>query len=398
MNEWSCPFCNAPLPALLAPPAGEKQACPRCGEPVAAARWPIDAGAGAKTALETAPAASAPNVRTSNRKTGLIVLGIMAGMAVGGLSFALVTTQFRRSHDPKKVQKFEPISARRPGELVGLGYLPADCQIIAGLHVAEMLADQKAGRELLAEPRPALLDWPIKEFTRTTGMKMDDLDHIIVGMAFDAHFPQLVMIVRTRSKIDLGKIVDARPVSSRNHDDRPLYEFAVDGHAVWLWAVDGRTLVYVVRLDGLKLEHLRGLSATPRQTGAAVPQALAKTMNERLPAHPFAWVVGRIDQLGPARDFLPLLLGKGDIRPLAQVRSLVLSLERLQGLTFNGEFQMADAKSASGFKLFLEEARIAGAKSHKVESSPPQEPEQWVAWQVRGEPSALRDILDRGKK
>ncbi len=404
MSESHCPFCNSVLPALAAPPADEKRPCPRCGEPIAAARWPIDPTSTLATALRTGEPPlgtppTPPDTRDANRKTGLAIIGIMISMALIGLGYMLWTTQTRRARDPKKVDKLEPISARRPLELSGLGYLPKDCQIIAGLHIAEMLSD-KPGQALLAEPRPALLDWCVKQITRTTGLKLDDLDHIVLATAFDAHFPQLVMIVKTRPKVSLEKIADARPAKSTLHQDRPLYEFSLDPlREVMLWCVEDRTLIYVIRIDAPKLEHLHALSATPTKIDEAVPAALAKTMKERLPTHPYVWVVGRLDQFGPAKEFLPLALGaKANLGPLKEVQTFALSVEPVEGLTLKGDFQLPGANAAAAFKRMLEGAQIDGAKSQKVEAAPPDEPEQWVTWQVRSDVAAMRELLNRGKE
>jgi hypothetical protein len=36
-------------------------------------------------------------------------------------------------------------------------------------------------------------------------------------------------------------------------------------------------------------------------------------------------------------------------------------------------------------------------KSQKVEATPPEAPQQWVTWQVRGDVPALREWLNLGK-
>jgi hypothetical protein len=393
----NCPFCNGVLPALPASPTDDKRPCPRCHEPVPAARWPIDSTLAAISAGPP-PAPTPPDFKTANRKTGFIVLGIMATMAIVGLSYALWTTQIRRARDPKKIDRLEPISARRPLELPALGYLPKECQLVAGLHLAEMLND-KAGKELLAEPRPALIDWSLRQITRTSGLKLEDIDHVVLATAFDAHFPQLVMIVRTRPKIDLQKIAEARPKKSTLHENQPLYEFTLDplGEAM-VWNVEERTLIYVFRLDAPRTEHLNRLSATPRKLDAMLSAPLQKAMKERLPTHPYMWAAGRLDQLGMAKDWLPLAFGgKAELGPLKQIQTFTLGIEPVEGLTLKGDFQLANAKSAAAFKAFLDNVQIDGAKSHKVEASPSDEPEQWVAWQVRGDVSAIRELLNRGK-
>ncbi len=399
MNASHCPFCNGVLPALASSPADGKHKCPRCGEPVAAERWKVDPALATAFQAGTAPVQRAADFRPANRKTGLIVLGIMISMAVAGLSYALWTTKIRKDRHPKPVDKFETITARRPMELAGLGYLPKDCQLIAGLHIAEMLND-KTGQALWAEPRPALLDWSVKQIGRTTGLKVGDLDHVVLATAFDANFPQLVMIVKSRPKISLEKIVEARPIHARLHEEKPLYEFSLEPiGAALVWCIDDYTLIYVIRLDGPRTEHLRGLSATPRKIDEAVPGVLAKIMNERLPGRPYAWALGRLDQLGPMKDFLPLALGaKADPGPLKELQMFALGLEPVEGLTLKGEFRFPSAKTAATFKTFLELATIDRAKSQKVEAAPPDEPEQWVSWQVRGDTVMIRDLLNRGKE
>jgi hypothetical protein len=392
----NCPFCNGVLPALPAPPT-DKRPCPRCGEPVPPGRWPVDPSATA-IASGPPPGPKPSDVKTANRKTGYIIIGLMAAMAIIGLSYALWTTQLRRSRDPKKVDRFEPIKDRRPLELTALGYLPKNSQLVAGIHVAEMLND-KAGKQLLAEPRPALLDWAIQQITRTSALKLEDLDHIVLASAFDAHFPQLVMIVKTRPPIDLQKIAEARPRKSKLHEEKPLYEFTLDpfGEAL-VWNIDERTLIYVIRVDAVGTQHLHGLSATPRKLDEGLSAPLQKAMKERLPRHPYLWAAGRLDNLGMAKDWLPLIVGaRAELASLKEIRIFTLGVEPVEGLTLKGDFQLANAKSAAAFKSLLEGVRLDGARSQKVESSPANEAEQWVSWQVRGDVSAMRELLNRGK-
>lgn len=398
MNDTHCPFCNAPLPVLAAPALG-KQPCPRCGEPVPGDRWPVDPGLATSLRAGPAPApvSSPPDFRAANRRIAWTLLGIIASMAIIGLSYALWTKQARRGRDPKKIEKFEPIAARRPSELAALGYLPKDCQIVAGFHFAEMQTD-KSGQELLAVPRPALLDFSIKQIARTTGMKIDDLDHVVLAATFDASLPQLASIIRTRGKISLEKIAEARPIRAQLFEDRPLYLFALDPLNVAVWCVDERTLICVTRLDEPKVEHLRGFSATPKKIEEAAPGELAKLMNERLPGRPYAWVVGRLDQLGPMLALAPLFLGgKTDLAAWNRLQKFAVGIEPMEGLTLKGEFLLADAKAAAEFKTYLDGISVDGARSRKAETAPPQEKEQWVAWQVRGDVLAVRELLNRGR-
>ena len=76
----------------------------------------------------------------------------MAGI---GLGFALKTTEYRRSND-FRVRATSPIQLTTPTEWVGL-YLPKRANLLAGMQVAE-LRQTTLGKQLLAEPRPALLE------------------------------------------------------------------------------------------------------------------------------------------------------------------------------------------------------------------------------------------------
>ncbi len=397
MNTNSCPFCNAPLPPLAAAPTADKLPCPRCGELVPAARWRVDPAAHGVREGEPIPQVKADNrgeFSSSNRKTAFVVVGIMLAMAIVGGSYALWTTKLRQSRHPWMPQKEEPIARRRPIELSGLGYLPKNVHVLAGLHIAEMMSDKDAGRALMEEPRPGVVDWALKQISRTTGVGADGLDHVVVATALDANFPQLVMIVKTRTPYDLTAIAKvAKPATPPIHQDKPLYQFSLNpiGEA-FVWCVEERTLIYVFRQDQPKLEHLSGISATPKTPAEALPVEIADVMKERLATHHYAWMVGRIDQFGPLREWLPK-----ELASLKDVRTFALGIEPVEGLTLTGHFLMTDAKAAAGFKTFLEIAAFDGAKSRKVETTPPEAKEAWLTWQVRSDAAALRTFLNRGK-
>jgi hypothetical protein len=406
MNQTAslCPYCNALLPPLSHAPTAEKLPCPRCGEAVPAARWQVDEAAHALQAgLPTIqPRGDEQPAPPGIRKTAFVVIGIMVVMALIGGSYALWTTKLRRSRDPWMPTKLEAIAFRRPLELSGLGYLPKNCQFIAGLHIAEMVNDKDVGKKLLAEPRPAFLDLALKQVTRTTGMTLEEIDHVVLGLAVDAHFPQLVMIVKARAEISLEKLAEAaaprRPVL---REGEPLYEVSLKpaGEAL-LWRVDTKTLVCVIRMDAPKAEHLSGLSIQPKPIDQVLPDALQKLMTDRLPKHNFLWTVGQLDQLGPAKDVLPFLLaGKADLSMMRDMKALAIGIAPVEGLTLTGNFRMNDAKSAAKFKAMLDDVKIADAASQKVEATPPDVAEQWVTWQVRGDPAMVRALLGgEGKK
>jgi hypothetical protein len=388
----NCPFCNGVLPALSKPATADKLPCPRCGELVPAARWLVDAS----IASGPPPAKAAvvqPEV-PGTRKTMLIVVGIMLTMAVIGLSYALWTTKLRRSRDPRPM--LDPVTFHKPYELAGLGYLPKDSQVIVGLHIAEWLADKTVGKPLLEEPRPAALDWIVKQLPRVTGLPLEDLDHVVLAGSFEDL--QLVMVIKARRPFDLGKIAEhAKPSNTPLHQEKALYPISLTMAEALVWCVEEKTLVCVIRLDAPEVKHLQGLSTTPRQIDEVLSAPLIEAMKERLPKRNLLWAVGRLDHLGVLKDMLPFVpAAKPYVEATKNLKIFALGLEPGDDLTLTGHFRMTDAKAAAKIKTILEGIEIKGAKSQKVEV-PPADQEPWVTWQVRGDVAVMREWLNQGK-
>ena len=81
--------------------------------------------------------------RRTNAVLGFFVLGNMLCVALMIIPPAVYWTAFRRSNDPQAINipppptpvEAIPIS---PATLPALGYLPDDCNLVAGIHVAEL--------------------------------------------------------------------------------------------------------------------------------------------------------------------------------------------------------------------------------------------------------------------
>jgi hypothetical protein len=280
-------------------------------------------------------------------------------------------------------------------ELDGMGYLPRNSQVIVGLQIAEMLEDKKIGKPLLDEPRPAGLDWVLKQIIRTTGMELHEIDHVLLATTLDLKSQHLTFVVKTRRPIDFKKVAQAGPVESTLHQQEPLYQFSLKpaGEAL-IWCVDERTALCVIGLDVPKIEHLQGLSKTPRPIDEVLPVPLRDALKERLAKYQFAWAVGRLDQLGALKDLLPFVPGlKMDLTAIAGLKTAALGLEPIDGVTLTGHFQVGDAKSVGRFKTLLGGIKITGATSQKVEAPPAEANDPWVTWQVRGDAAMMRNWL-----
>ncbi len=404
MNDAKCPYCNSSLPVLAAPPTVEKQACPLCGEMVLSARWQVASNlATAVSPGEPPPAKPSTIPATSTRPPGIrktlyIVLGIMVTMAIIGLSYALWTTRLRQSRHPWLHTKLEPIAFRKTLDLPGLAYLPPECVFVAGLHIGETVEDAKVGQPFLAEPRPTGLDWALKQINRMTGMKAEELDHVVIG---GPDLARILMVVKARRKISLEKIADARPKQSFLYRDQAAYEFALQagGDAI-VWQADDLTLVVAMRFlagpDITGEEFLKQVNPKVRPVEEVVPTELRSMIEQRLPRHNFAWLAADSTKLG----FLGTLLAAGAERsrlPIAGTKRVVLGIAPMDGLTIISNLQADDAKAASKIAATLEKAKLPDGITRKVEMTPPDQPQHWVTLQLRGEVSAVRGWLGSGK-
>jgi len=323
-----------------------------------------------------------------------IVVGVMIAMAIVGLSYALWTVNVRRARDPKG--GLDPVKFRRPLELEGLGYLPKDSDIVVGLHIAEWLEDEKVGQPLLEEPRPAGLDWVLKQITRTTAMELKEIDHILLALSFDAQ--QLTAVVKTRRPFVPEKIAAAHPKGSL-HDGLPLYEFELQpaGGAL-VWWIDAKTAIYTIRLAMPTVANMKGLSKTPRPSGEVLSAQLHAAVKERLTRYQFAWTVGRLDRLGALKDILQFVpAAKTPLEATKDLRTFAFGLEPVEGLTLTGHFQVKDAKASAKLKTFLDGVQIPEALSRKADVPPDDVKEPWVTWQVRGDVTAMRGWLNSGR-
>lgn len=395
MNDANCPYCNAILPVLPAPPTSEKLACPRCGEMLASSRWHVDSAIAVGPPKSPPPPTRPPGIR----KTLLIVLSIMFTMALIGLTYALWTTRLRQSRHPWLTTKLEPIAFRNALELPGLAYLPPDCVFVAGLHVGEMVEDAKVGRPLLAEPRPTGFEWVLKQINRTTGMNVEDIDHVVLG---GADVSKIGMVVKARRKISLEKIADARPKRSFLHQDQATYEFSLQaGSEAVVWQADDLTLVFAIRFlagsDVTAEFHLKQMKLKSRPVEEVIPADLREMIQKRLPRHNFAWIAADSTKLGILG---PLLAAGGgrNMLPITSTKRFVLGVAPIEELTIIGNLETGDSKIAAQLVTTLEKANLPDGITRKVESTPPDQPQHWVTLQLRGNVAAMREWAGVAKK
>ena len=97
-----------------------------------------------------------------------------------------------------------PVPPVQPKELLALGYLPADTDLIIALHAGE-LHNEPIGRDLIAHLGGGAFNaHTIEEWS---GLKLAEMDHAVFGMTFDSHvLEHFIVVVRARGPIDREKV------------------------------------------------------------------------------------------------------------------------------------------------------------------------------------------------
>lgn len=403
-NPPTCPYCNS----LISPAARERRRCPRCGEPLPArlfgdhARAPLLPSPPEEGETGGEREASIPNnngevrktisaSRTANRRVAIGFLAVMGGMAILGLVFALVTKPTRKTRDPKIPENAPAAGSQAPADLSTLGYLPAGCDVVGGVHLSH-LADSPAGKKLLEQPRPALLDQGLSKIEKWTGVKAEAIDHIVFGIALDGGIPELTAVIRTgrpyRPEIVAANF-SAQPLP---HHKRPLFRLKLQPvGGGYLWCADERTLVLLLRPDAIKIEDLDRIPAVPRAAAEALAGPLRSIVETHL-RQADIWAAGTIARPEALADLLNLL---SVVKSLPAVpRSFALGVLPENEVTLSGFLESADAKAASAWKAWLEGVEVPGLQSRRVVTSPAG---TQVDFQFRASTEGLQKLLGRAK-
>ncbi len=148
----SCPSCNTAF-ALDAIPADRRAACPRCGD-VFPVRGEVaeSEDRGQRTEGRREKAAPLPAGVRPVRRAALIALALgLLGFAIG---LAVYFTRETKTKAEAQPELPPAANATPPAQLVGVGFLPAECNVVFAVQPGPLLAyaarAKREPRELLA--------------------------------------------------------------------------------------------------------------------------------------------------------------------------------------------------------------------------------------------------------
>ena len=385
----SCPYCNTRFTLPSQEAATARVHCPRCGDSFphkgvteSMAEPPIPRGPLPEAGLilrlirwlDRFPQGGHPNWHVAR-----LFLGIMAGMAALALVYALMTVQFRRDNDRKKVPPgtqdvvINRPSAMRPVDLAGLGYLPADSGLVAGLHLAELLQDDD-GKKLWQQVRQGPANRLLKLVEDTTGLKAEQIDHLVVGLSSAAGQPRLVLVLRTRSPYPPEALAKAlTPAKVERSQARLIYRFSAGAFAEGLvFQAAEDTLIMSLGFLGARVDDLQAIPTKPRQGSDGLPLAIQKTLAERVNPASLLWLVASMKDLPWLADLGNLgILPEKARATLAQLNAFGAGIRFQGGVALDGALQGKDEKAARALAALLLKKQPTGVESYTVVPPPP---------------------------
>ncbi|MBM4070690.1 MAG: hypothetical protein FJ271_17310 [Planctomycetes bacterium] len=352
------------------------------------------ASVGPAPSSNNAQPAPRPRKSWSNRWLAALFVLLMGGMAVAALTLALGTLKSRKTRDPKVPATIGATRALPPAELPALAYLPEDCNLVAGIHVADLLKSAR-GKRLLASPRLNGSDqgsnWQgLNCIEGWTGLQASAFDHVALGARIDGDVPHLVAVLRTRQPYRLEELAGRFPGKAFPHHKRPLFRIKLQPvGGGYLWCADERTLVLLLRPDAVKIEDMDRVPAFPRQADAALAPPLRKIVDEHL-RQADIWLAGdvqRPETLGNLLRFVPILSKPSP--PMAQARSFAVSAREDGELTILGFVSVRDEVGLRAWREFLESVALPAGATRRV--IPTAERKQ-IDFQVRLPAVQIQDV------
>jgi hypothetical protein len=319
---------------------------------------------------------------------GLVALEHLAAIGVKTYALLAASAPPQSAPEPPVVVQ-TPVEVVAPARLVGLGYLPPDTQVVVGLHVAELL-QQPAGEDWLRHSGGDPWDSGVALLANFLGMKLDDVDHVVLGLTFDEQPRRLTVVVRTRVPYDEARVRQNLQASGSpaERQGKKLYRLPVEG---MLWCADERTLVMVIRIDRKKLfqDDLDQVPLHPAPGSNQLPAELQTVLKERMGPVAQVWAAGHAPDWDVLFEKVPTLT-RADRQALAGVRTFAVPVVFSDAVQVSAAFQCRDEAAAKALDRRLEQWGATAPKWRRVEEG------SWVTVQTKTDAEAIQDAVRGG--
>lgn len=314
-----------------------------------------------------------------------LVFTVLAGV----IAIAVVLLATQDGHDPGPPAESRLGSLVRrsvsPADLGALGYLPADTNVIAAIHLTEVMQEE-IGRELLS--RFPLANLGLADVEKWTELKREDLNHVALGLKIDgSRKPRLVLVAQTNRPYQAARIIKALKAQPLPGGEKQLYQFTLEKPALKavLWFPTDETLIVC-----LSAQDLEAVPLKPVIGGEQLAEPLRHLFRERMDKVNPAWVIGHLDNGDNLLKSLPIAGLLGTLKPedrkaLMGVRSFGIWIQLEAPLTVRATVSCTDEAAAQDLEQALDQWRLKKPEEYVIHRK-----EQWVTVQVKISGETLR--------
>jgi hypothetical protein len=292
----------------------------------------------------------------------------------------------RNSQHPPELDR-APIRTLEASKLEGLRYLPVDTNIVAGIHVAELMQEPKS-REFLDGLRIAALHFNADRLERWTGLERANIEYVLLGLKIeDQLMPRTTVIARSLAPFDV-EALRQKLHGVPSAEDPNRFHFNVVGTKLEAEAraIPAERLLIV----GLTRADLEAVPAQPHAGLDALNPRLGALLRTRLDRSARLWAVGQVSDWGRTPVIWWLnQQPESDRKALETIRGFAAGVLVQDPLVVRAEIETEDRDTAHAVASYLE--RLRGDAATQLTIPPPRD--GWVSVQARMKARAVQEAF-----
>lgn len=314
-------------------------------------------------------------VRPRNRPGPMRLTILLAGITVVVFTAGLLRVHIRLSSDPNAAEEIlaPPVLRHlRPIELSALCYMPADTNLIVGVHVAELM-ETPSGQEVLAGNGPARF-WNWQQLQSWTGLDLHDMRYMVAGLKVDNNLlPRLVLVVETIRPFEVAKIQAS--LKAGKWPDPEAVRFLSD-HMLVL---------------SLNRKDLQSIPSKVTGNADHLSPPLRSALKQRIALGAQVWVAGHAENWDKtlAAAYLASMPQKNH-EILNKIQTIAVGVRVDEQPIVQAAFQCFDEPAAKAFLAFLLQQDPDQLKDWKINQK-----ETWISFQAN--PSDLSFLVNKIK-